>query len=90
MCMICKGLQKGKFSPEEAMQKLEEFVDLDLIDEDHQEELESLIAEAQDEEYYWASAKKDAEKDYDDQYDYYNAEEDYEEPSNYDDPEVEE
>lgn len=90
MCMICKGLQKGKFSPEEAMQKLEEFVDLDLIDEDHQEELESLIAEAQDEEYYWSSAKKDATREYDDQYDYYNAEEDYEEPNDYDESENDE
>ena len=72
------------------MEKLEEFVELDLIDEEHQEVLESMIAEAQDEEYYWASAKKDAAKEYDDQYDYYNAEEEYEEPSNYDDQEVEE
>jgi hypothetical protein len=88
--MICKGLEKGKFSPEEAMQKLEEFVDLDLIDEDHQEILESLIAEAQDEEYYWASAKKDAAKDYDDQYDYYNVEEEFEEPKDYDESENDE
>jgi len=90
MCMICKGLERNKFSPEEAMEKLEEFVDLDLIDEDHQEEVESLIAEAQDEQYYWATAKKEAVKDYDDEYDYYNAEEEYEEPVNFDDPEVEE
>ena len=90
MCMICKGLEKGKFSPEEAMQKLEEFVDLDLIDEDHQEILESLIAEAQDEEYYWASAKKDAAKDYDEEFDYYNVEEEYEEPKDYDESENDE
>jgi len=90
MCMICKGLERNKFSPEEAMEKLEEFVDLDLIDEDHQEEVESLIAEAQDEQYYWATAKKEAVKDYDDEYDYYNAEEEYEEPVKFDDPEVEE
>jgi hypothetical protein len=88
--MICKGLEKGKFSPEEAMQKLEEFVDLDLIDEDHQEILESLIAEAQDEEYYWASAKKDAAKDYDEEFDYYNVEEEYEEPKDYDESENDE
>lgn len=90
MCMICKGLEKGKFSPEEAMEKLEEFVELDLIDEEHQEVLESMIAEAQDEEYYWASAKKDAAKEYDDQYDYYNAEEDYEDTNEYDDQDLEE
>jgi hypothetical protein len=67
--MICKGLEKGKFSPEDAREKLEEFVDLDLLDEDHQEEVESLIAEAEEEEFYWASAKKDVRKyeDYDDE-----------------------
>jgi hypothetical protein len=70
MCMICKGLEKGKFTPEDAREKLEEFVDLDLLDEDHQEEVESLIAEAEEEEFYWASAKKDVRKyeDYDDEY----------------------
>ena len=67
--MICKGLEKGKFTPEDAREKLEEFVDLDLLDEDHQEEVESLIAEAEEEEFYWASAKKDVRKyeDYDDE-----------------------
>jgi hypothetical protein len=77
--MICKGLEKGKFSPEDAREKLEEFVDLDLLDEDHQEEVESLIAEAEEEEFYWASAKKDVRKyeDYDDE-DYVD-EEDYQE-----------
>ena len=59
MCMICKGMEKKKFTPEEARDKLEEFVDLDLLDEEHQEVVESLIAEAEEEEYYWASAKKD-------------------------------
>jgi hypothetical protein len=87
--MICKGLEKGKFSPEDAREKLEEFVDLDLLDEDHQEEVESLIAEAEEEEFYWASAKKDVRKyeDYDDEYvdeeeyaDDYSYPEDEEEP----------
>ncbi len=89
MCMICKGLEKGKFTPEDAREKLEEFVDLDLLDEDHQEEVESLIAEAEEEEFYWASAKKDVRKyeDYDDEYvdeeeyaDDYSYPEDEEEP----------
>jgi hypothetical protein len=77
--MICKGLEKGKFSPEDAREKLEEFVDLDLLDEDLQEDVESLIAEAEEEEFYWASAKKDVRKyeDYDDE-DYVD-EEDYQE-----------
>lgn len=69
MCMICKGLSRNKFTPEEAREKLEEFVDLDLLDEDHQEVVESLIAEAEDEEYYWSSAKRNTRKleDYDDE-----------------------
>lgn len=68
MCMICKGLEKGKFAPETAREKLEEFVDLDLLDEDHQEEVENLISELEEEEYYWHSAKKNTRKyeDYDD------------------------
>lgn len=70
MCMICKGLERGKFTPEEARDKLEEFVDLDLLDEDHQEEVESLIAEAEEEDYYWATAQKNARKSLEDDYDY--------------------
>lgn len=58
MCMICKGLERGKFSPEEARIKLEEFVDLDLLDEEHQEEVETLIANIEEEEFYWASTKR--------------------------------
>lgn len=67
--MICKGLERGKLSPETAREKLEEFVDLDLLDEDHQEIVENLIAEAEEEEYYWASAKQNVRKyeDYDDE-----------------------
>lgn len=92
MCMICKGLEKGKFSPEDAREKLEEFVDLELLDEDHQEEVESLISEAEEEEFYWASAQRDVRKyeDYDedefldesqygDDYSYSEDEEPYEE-----------
>lgn len=67
MCMICKGLERGKFSPEEAREKLEEFVDLDLLDEEHQEKVESLISEMLEEEYYWETAKNNTRKleDYD-------------------------
>jgi hypothetical protein len=89
MCMICKGLEKGKFSPEDAREKLEEFVDLDLLDEDHQEEVESLIAEAEEEEFYWASAKKDVRKyeDYDDEYvDEEEYADDYSYPDDEEDP----
>ena len=62
MCMICKGLQRSKFSVEEAREKLEELVDLDLINEDHQEVVENLIAEYEEEEYCWATAKKNTRK----------------------------
>jgi len=77
MCMICKGLERGKFTPEEAREKLEEFVDLELLDEDHQEEVESLIAETEEEEYYWATAQKNARKTLEEDYDYGFEDEDY-------------
>lgn len=69
MCMICKGLERGKFNPDQAREKLEEFVDLELLDEDHQEIVESLIAELEEEEYYWDTAKKNTRKyeDYDEE-----------------------
>lgn len=69
MCMICKGLERGKFNPEQAREKLDEFVDLELLDEDHQEIVESLIAEMEEEEYYWDTAKKNTRKyeDYNDE-----------------------
>ena len=59
MCMVCRGLKNNKLSLEEAIEKYEEFIELDLLDEDHQEKVESLIAEAEEEAYYWSSAKKD-------------------------------
>ena len=91
--MICKGLQRGKFTADEARDKLEEFVDLDLLDEDHQEKVESLISEVEEEDYYWSNANKTARKTLEENYDYgledeyYNEEEDYE--NNFDDPEEE-
>ncbi len=69
MCMICNGLKRNKLTIREAQQKYEEFLDLDLIDEDHQEEVESLLAEHEENEFYWSSAKKDylrGKEDYDD------------------------
>lgn len=68
MCMICKGLESGKLAPEDAREKLEEFVELDLLDEEHQEIVEAHIAEIEEEEYYWASAKISTRKfeDYED------------------------
>lgn len=88
MCMICKGLERGKFTPEEAREKLEEFVDLDLLDEEHQEKVESIIAELEEEEYYWASAKKNTRRyeDYDDN-DEYVDEEEYSDSYDYSDEE---
>ena len=60
MCMICRGLNNNKLSLQEAIEKYEEFLDLDLLDEEHQEIVEELIAEAEEEEFYWSYAKRDA------------------------------
>lgn len=89
MCMICKGLERGKFNPDQAREKLGEFVDLELLDEDHQEIVESLIAEMEEEEYYWDTAKKNARKyeDYDEDED---LDEEHIEDSYTDDPYEEE
>lgn len=75
MCMICSGLKKGKLSYQEASKKYEEFLDLDLLDEDHQEEVEELLSEVEGSEYYWNSAKQDyfrSKEDYKDNGDYEN------------------
>lgn len=81
--MICKGLQRGKFTADEARDKLEEFVDLDLLDEDHQEIVENLISEVEEEDYYWSNAQKNARKTLDDNYDY-GMDDYYEDEENYD------
>lgn len=57
MCLICRGLKKGKLSIEEAREKYEDM--LDLIDEDHQEVIEDLLAEYEEEANYWNSARRD-------------------------------
>lgn len=59
MCLICRGLKNHKLSLEEAEEKYQEFLELDLLDEEHQEKIEELIAEAADEIAYWDLAKKD-------------------------------
>jgi hypothetical protein len=46
-------------SVEEAEERYQEFLELDLLDEDHQEKVEELIAEAADELAYWDLAKRD-------------------------------
>ena len=46
MCMICRGLKNNKMTIEQAEEKYQEFLELDLLDEDHQEVVEELIAEA--------------------------------------------
>ena len=56
MCMLCKAIDHGKISLEEAREKYEEM--LDLIDEDHQEVIEAKIAEAEEESNYWDMSKK--------------------------------
>jgi len=70
MCMICRGLKNHKMTIEEAEEKYQEFLELDLLDEDHQEKVEELIAEAADELTYWDLAKRDVYRsDYDDDID---------------------
>ena len=59
MCLICRGLKNHKMSIEEAEERYQEFLELDLLDEEHQEKVEELIAEAADELAYWDLAKKD-------------------------------
>ena len=56
MCMICKGLKNNKLSVEEAREKYEEMID--LIDEDHQEHIENLLAEAEEELNCWDVTSK--------------------------------
>jgi len=56
MCMICKGLELRKYSATEARERFEEMYD--LIDEDHLEEVEELLAEYEDEEDYIADATR--------------------------------
>jgi hypothetical protein len=46
-------------SVEEAEERYQEFLELDLLDEEHQEKVEELIAEAADELAYWDLAKRD-------------------------------
>lgn len=70
MCMICRGLKNNKITVEQAEEKYQEFLELDLLDEDHQEVVEELIAEALDDLAYWDLAKKDLyRKDFEDDMD---------------------
>ena len=67
MCLICRGLKKGKLSVDEAREKYEDM--LDLIDEDHQEVIEDLLAEYEEDANYWRSAKIDYYRKDNDDYD---------------------
>jgi hypothetical protein len=68
--MICRGLKNNKITVEQAEEKYQEFLELDLLDEDHQEVVEELIAEALDDLAYWDLAKKDLyRKDFEDDMD---------------------
>jgi hypothetical protein len=62
MCMICKGLKNNKLSVEEARERYEEMID--LIDEDHQETIENLLAEAEEELNYWDTTNKIVRDEY--------------------------
>lgn len=74
MCMICKGIKNNKLSVEEAREKYEEMID--LIDEDHQEHIENLLAEAEEELNYWDASSKLTREEYYDQDDLDDAIED--------------
>lgn len=68
--MICRGLKNHKMTVEDAEKKYQEFLDLDLLDEEHQEVVEELLAEAQEDLTYWSLAKRAALiKDADDEID---------------------
>lgn len=56
MCMICRGLELRKYTAEEARERFDEMYD--LIDEEHLEEVEELLAEYEEEEEYLTQAKK--------------------------------
>lgn len=56
MCTICRALERNKITVQEAREKYEEMID--LIDEDHQEEIENTLAEAEEELMYWKDSKK--------------------------------
>ena len=78
--MICSGLKNNKLSLKQARDKYEEFIELDLIDEDHQEEIENMFSDAEADEFYWKAAKKDylrSRNDYEDEDDFF--EDDFEE-----------
>lgn len=86
MCMICRGLENGKLSVKSAREKYEEM--LDLIDEDHQEDIENLLAEHEDTTESWNTAvkyftKEDSFYNDDTELDEYTEEED--EDDSYDD-----
>lgn len=84
MCMICRGLENGKLSVKTAREKYEEM--LDLIDEEHQEDIENLLAEHEDTTESWNTAVKYFTKEdsfySDDEIDLYD---DEEEDDSYDD-----
>lgn len=61
MCLICRGLINNKLTVEQAQEKYQEFLDLDLLDEDHQEAIECLIADAFEERSLWEDVAKAAE-----------------------------
>jgi UDP-N-acetylglucosamine transferase subunit ALG13 len=62
MCTICRSLERNKITVQEAREKYEEMID--LIDEDHQEEIENTLAEAEEELMYWKDSKKFLSEDF--------------------------
>lgn len=65
--LLKKGLESGKYNTESARDKYEDM--MDLLDEDEQESIEDLLAEFEEDQFYWNEAKKDYYRKDDDVYD---------------------
>jgi hypothetical protein len=55
--ILKKGLESGKYDVEQARDKYEDM--MDLLDEDEQEKIEDLLAEFEEDKFYWNEAQKD-------------------------------
>ena len=55
--ILKKGLESGKYEVEEAREKYDDM--MDLLDEEEQEKIEDLLAEYEEDKFYWTEAKKD-------------------------------
>lgn len=80
MCQICKKFKRGSISLSEAREELEEQAE--FLTEDHIEDIEEMLSEAEDT-YDYITERKKPVKDYEDIEESYDNEED--ELPNFDD-----